>query len=168
MDNLVRAIRLWLMQSFVAAGHKLTGSLINDADIIAETFGKDIRIETWIYKYGEYLERGVKATNIPYYKGSGRKHSLYIEGLMNYVAARMKISNLKRQKSIAFAIAETQKTKKKGMPISTRGRGTSWLTKMLDRHDQDVLKFVEQWADKEMEIIFDNFIRESQKKLSTS
>ena len=104
-------------------------------------------------------------SKIPYERGSKRGTSKYIDGLIEYVKQRMNIADLKRQKSIAFAIATKQK--KVGMPIRTRGKGTQWLTKALDEHQDDILRYVSEWAGKEMDIIFDNFIDEQQKKFIT-
>ena len=139
--------------------------MINDADIIASETVRGIRIEGWMYKYSKYLESGVSAANIPSKRGSGAGKSKYIDGLISYVKQRMNVADLKRQKSIAFAIATKQK--KVGMPIRTHGKGTQWLTKALDEHQDDILRYVSEWAGKEMDIIFDNFIDEQQKKFIT-
>lgn len=164
MDELTKAIKEWLMKSFVAEGHKLTGALVNDAEVIAKKFGDYISIEGWMYKYGAYLERGVSASKIPYRRGSGAGSSKYIDGLINYVKLRMGVSDLKRAKSIAFAIANKQK--QVGMPIRTRGAGTGWLTKALEGGEDDIMRAVSHWASREMDIIFENFFTKQQQKFT--
>jgi len=128
-QDLARVITDEIAKAWFRQGHQLTGSLIRDLDIrFINTPGR-ITCEVWMNNYGQYVDRGVKAANIPYQRGSGRGKSLYIEGLMKYVQLRMGLFG-KEAMSVAFAIAN--KHKKSGMPLRTRGRGTGWIAKATD------------------------------------
>lgn len=112
-----------LSDAYDKAGHTLTGALISDISSDVEVNSGGFIIDYLSYKYGAYLNFGVKPVKIPYNRGSGAAKSAYITGLMKYVQLRMGIGDEKKQKSIAFAIAETQK--KKGMPAATP-LGSGW------------------------------------------
>ncbi len=136
-------IKRELLKQWVLAGHALTGKMVTNANIVFNEVA-GLNIDGWIDKYGEYMERGVSASKIPYRRhptGRGGK-SLYIQGLMKYVAQRMSISEgTKENKSIAFAIANAQS--KKGMPLRSP-RGTKWLSKFLKNIENPLeLKFIE-------------------------
>ena len=105
----------------------MTGQLIYDIHSEVDLLQGGFVINYLAKKYAAYLNFGVKASRIPYSEGSGAKRSLYIEGLIKYVRLRMGVGDPRMQKSIAFAIARTQK--RKGMPIRTDGKGTAWIDK---------------------------------------
>jgi hypothetical protein len=65
-------------------------------------------IEGLVPDYMAINNQGVPANKIPYYPGSGRKTSKYIDGLIEYAKKRMGKSD-KEAKSVAFAIASKHK-----------------------------------------------------------
>lgn len=164
LNEFVGSVKRWIATAFRQAGHSLTGELIRDIEVVSKAFGKELGVEGWIRNYGVYLDRGVPHERIPYRMGSGAGHSLYIEGLIRYVRKRLNIADARQGKSVAFAIAYKQKYKRYGMPIRTRGKGTGWLTRAMEMHDNDIRKFVMAWATREMDIIFSNLIRKYQRK----
>lgn len=107
IQNSIKNIRL--------QGHTLTGKL--EKSIEVQVIQKvDTFINLLAESYGIPLNTGVKASRIPYKKGSGRRSSEYIKGLQMFAKKRMRVSD-KEALNIAFAIAK--KHKKEGMP--TRG-----------------------------------------------
>jgi hypothetical protein len=72
-----------LAKAFVQHGHFMTGKIIEDIEIKREETRDGANIDYYTYPYGAYLERGIKAENIPFSPGSGAKHSMYIDGLIS-------------------------------------------------------------------------------------
>jgi hypothetical protein len=130
-----------LAESFVAHGHFMTGKIIEDIEIKREEVRGGANIDYYTYPYGVYLERGVKAENIPFSPGSGAKSSLYIDALISYVKRKFSISDMKEAKSMAFAIAHTQI--KQGMPGGTGGEGSKWISDAI------------MDADSKMDVLYD-------------
>ena len=95
-----------------AQGHNLTGAAIKNMETVIHTETDKIIIEGFVPDYMAINNQGVPANKIPYYPGSGRKTSKYIDGLIEYAKKRMGKSD-KEAKSVAFAIAS--KHKKEGM-----------------------------------------------------
>ncbi len=123
-----------LSDAYDKAGHTLTGQLIADISSDVEVRNGGFLISYLSYKYGAYLNFGVKPVKIPYTRGSGAGKSAYITGLMKYVNLRMGISDKKQQKSVAFAIAEAHK--KKGMPLATP-LGSGWADGAVEQVERD-------------------------------
>lgn len=136
IEFLNQVVIVALAKEFEAEGHKMTGKLIDDIETVTTNTAEGFVQDYLIYKYGAYLHSGVKADRIPFNPGSGAKKSLYIEGLMRYVKMRMGISELRQQKSVAFAIAYKQK--QVGMPIRTRGMGTHWIMKATQAIEEKI------------------------------
>jgi len=117
-------------QSWAANGHKLTNNLVESLKVDITNKASSILIEGYMFDYGSAMNDGVPASSIPFNRGSGAGKSLYIAGLEKYVEMRMGLSG-KEALSVAFAIATKQK--RLGMPIRTRGRGTKWINKSMDK-----------------------------------
>lgn len=143
-----------LERQWFSQGHRLTNKLINDLKVeIVERVGT-VMIDVYMYNYGSYMDRGVKAANVPYQRGSGAGKSLYIEGLKRYVMLRMGLDD-KKALGVAFAIATKQK--QKGIPIRTNGNGTGWMTKaadvMMPQLSDEAIKYMGTVIDLELEKI---------------
>ncbi len=134
LDDLDGLVIQALSDAYDKAGHTLTGQLIADISSDVEVKSGSFLIKYLSYKYGAYLNFGVKPAKIPYNRGSGAGKSAYITGLMKYVKLRMGIRGEKQQKSVAFAIAEAQK--KKGMPLATP-RGSGWADGAVEQVERD-------------------------------
>jgi len=128
-----------------AQGHNLTGSAIKNMETVIHTETDKIIIEGFVPDYMAINNKGVLATKIPYYPGSGRKESEYIKGLMRYAKQRFGASD-KEAKSIAFAIAS--KHKKEGMPtigskrFSQTGKRTGFIEQALDKKEAEMADLI--------------------------
>jgi hypothetical protein len=150
-----------LASSFVAHGHFMTGKIIEDIEIKRQESRDGTDIDYYMYPYGAYLERGVKADRIPFSPGSGAKHSMYIEGLISYVKMKYSVSDVKKATSIAFSIAHTHL--RHGMPFRTGGKGTKWILDAISEAEQKMDSLGEQHyqvINAEIENMIRNFERE--------
>ena len=129
-----------------AQGHNLTGAAIKNMETVIHTETDKIIIEGFVPDYMAINNQGVPANKIPYYPGSGRKTSKYIDGLIEYAKKRMGKSD-KEAKSVAFAIAS--KHKREGMPtkgsvrFSTTGKRTGFIEQALDKNSQKFIELIE-------------------------
>jgi hypothetical protein len=124
--------------------HKITNALIDNIETVTTETVEGFIQDYLIAKYGAYLNFGVRKERIPFSPGSGAKRSLYIEGLIRYVQMRKGISDMKRAKSIAFAIAHTQKHI--GMPINTKGEGTHWIARASETIEEKLTAILGEMA----------------------
>ena len=129
-----------------AQGHNLTGSAIKQMETMVQFQINTLIIEGLIPDYMAINNEGVKSDRIPYYPGSGRKTSKYIDGLIDYVKRRMGKSD-KEAKGIAFAIAS--KHKLEGMPTknsvikhSKTGRRTGFIEIALEKSSPKFIELV--------------------------
>jgi hypothetical protein len=128
-----------------AQGHNLTGSAIKNMETVIRMETDKIIIEGFVPEYMAINNKGVLATKIPYYPGSGRKESEYIKGLMKYAKQRFGASD-KEAKSIAFAIAS--KHKKEGMPTiksqkhSQTGKRTGFIEQALEKKEAEMADLI--------------------------
>jgi hypothetical protein len=151
-----------LMREWKAQGHFESGKVVDEIDYLVEqTFGA-ITITGYMYPYGAYINAGVEAGQIPFNPGSGAGKSKYIDGLTAWVQRRMAVSDLKQAKSIAFAIAHTQK--KEGMPtvgslgFSSTGRRTEWINEALNKNLDKIGSYIRQFYAGYMRKEFNNLI----------
>ena len=108
--------------------HSLTNKLVKTLRFESEVNENKAELRMFGQNYGGFLDKGVKASDIPFSRGSGAGHSKYIEGLTRYGTLRLGLTG-KAALSFAFAVANTQK--KVGMPIRTKGKGTAWFSNMV-------------------------------------
>lgn len=129
-----------------AQGHELTGSAVKQMETFVKFEINTLVIEGLVPDYMAINNQGVPANKIPYYPGSGRKTSKYIDGLIEYAKKRMGKSD-KEAKSVAFAIAS--KHKQEGMPtkgsvrFSTTGKRTGFIEQALDKNSQKFIDLIE-------------------------
>jgi hypothetical protein len=129
-----------------AQGHELSGSAVKQMETVIREEIATIVIEGYIPDYMAINNSGVPANRIPYYPGSGRKTSKYIDGLIDYVKRRMGKSD-KEAKGIAFAIAS--KHKQEGMPtkgsvrFSTTGKRTGFIEQALEKSSPKFIELIE-------------------------
>lgn len=114
VSDLIEALR----DEYKEQGHVLTGRLIKNIDSEIRETARAFEGEITLLPYARYLESGVKAQNIPYSPGSGKKSSKYIEALIDYFIKRGR--NQKEAKRAAFATAT--KHKREGMPTRSSFR----------------------------------------------
>lgn len=145
-----------------AQGHELTGSAVKQMETFVKVEVNAIVIEGLVPDYMAINNRGVPADKIPYYPGSGRKTSKYIDGLIEYAKKRMGKSD-KEAKSVAFAIAS--KHKKEGMPtkasarFSKTGRRTGFIEIALDKNSQKFMELIEASITFSVEATIESFYK---------
>jgi hypothetical protein len=130
-----------------AQGHELSGSAVKQMETVIREEIATIVIEGYVPDYMAINNEGVPSNKIPYYPGSGRKTSKYIDGLIDYVKRRMGKSD-KEAKGIAFAIAS--KHKLEGMPTknsvikhSKTGRRTGFIEIALEKSSPKFIELIE-------------------------
>lgn len=170
LDGMEKYLKKALLREWIAQGHHMTGAIVKEAEFVSETVANTLRLDLMIYAYGGIIETGTPAEKIPYSGRTGRGgKSKYITALIGYVQKRMRIGDLKQAKSIAFAIAETQR--KKGMPTpgsfkyssSTAGR-TGWIQEVFDSNANAVRDFMYRYVGVIFETRFENMITTYQRK----
>lgn len=127
------ALKEAMFREWRAQGHAMSSAMTH---LKIESVDKRVSLEISVYgaPYYGYVNKGVKASQIPFRAGSGAGHSLYIEALTRYAERRMGLSG-REALSVAFAIAKTQK--RQGMPTrnsysySSTGRRTGFIEEML-------------------------------------
>jgi hypothetical protein len=138
-DSIIKAIK----DEWMLAGHSLSGAFEKSLEAKYSRTDSGFRIEIFGNEYGIYTSTGVKSTKIPYQRGSGKKGSKYITGLLRYVQARMGISNEREALGIAFAIAT--KHKAEGM------KGSGYLDKIKDKHLSKIEEVLNVYFSKKIE-----------------
>ena len=145
-----------------AQGHNLTGSAIKQMETMVQFQINTLIVEGFVPDYMAINNKGVLATKIPYYPGSGRKESEYIKGLMKYAKLRFGASD-KEAKSIAFAIAS--KHKKEGMPTkasakySSTGKRTGFIETALDKNSQKFIELIENAIKYSVEVTIESYYK---------
>jgi hypothetical protein len=144
-------------------GHELTGSAVKQMETMVRMEINTLIIEGFVPDYMAINNEGVKSDRIPYYPGSGRKTSKYIDGLIDYVQRRMGKSE-KEAKGIAFAIAS--KHKKEGMPTknsvikhSKTGRRTGFIEIALDKNSQKFVELIEVSVAATVEVLVESYYK---------
>jgi hypothetical protein len=132
IEHLQQVISEVLMDEWEAQGHKMTGDVVKEIDYQVKFNTNNIILSGLMFPYGSIQAAGITASRIPYGGRTGRGgKSAYISALQDYVKKRMGITDEKKSKSIAFAIATEHK--KKGMPtdgsfrFSKNGRRKDWI-----------------------------------------
>ena len=97
-------------------GHLHTGKLFNSIKSTATTEGKEVALNVSMLDYFEFVNRGVRASRIPFGgKRTGKKRSKYIKALINYF--KQKGKSIQEAKAAAFATARKHSDPKgPGMP----------------------------------------------------
>ena len=146
-----------------AQGHELSGSAVKQMETVIREEIATIVIEGYVPDYMAINNEGVPSNKIPYYPGSGRKTSKYIDGLIDYVQRRMGKSE-KEAKGIAFAIAS--KHKKEGMPTknsvikhSKTGRRTGFIEIALEKNSQNFIDLIEQSVAATVEVLVESYYK---------
>jgi len=162
VQSVERVIRRKLLEWWVRKRHNITGSLPRSADITREVSEGIVRLNVEVEEYGVIQDAGVRASRIPFSGTHGRGgKSLYIEGLMRYVEARMGHTFGSREnKGAAFAIAHKQK--RYGMRIRERGGGSKWLQGAI----KEIEPLAEQILTSEYAKIFEGEIERVTQKYS--
>ena len=145
--ELVEFIGQEVARELARQGHKASGRLARS--ITARGHGDRLSADLLWEHYGEIINKGVSRDRIPYTPGSGAKRSRYITALIRYVKQRrLKPRSGQNAKSIAFAIANSQKQRGMPTPASRRfsqtGRRTGALQEAIQGSHRQQLERVEQ------------------------
>lgn len=162
-----RALSEEIKSELKEQGHLHTGKLFNSIKANATTEGKEVALNVDMLDYFEFVNRGVKASRIPYGgKRTGKKRSKYIEALINYF--KQKGKSIQEAKAAAFATARKHSDPKgPGMPtknsyskeFSANGRRLRFIeestdvSKSIDELDTQIQDEIE----KQYNLIFDKF-----------
>lgn len=145
-----------------AQGHNLTGAAIKNMEAVIRFQTNELIIEGFVPDYMAINNQGVPANKIPYYPGSGRKTSKYIDGLIEYVKKRMGKSD-KEAKGIAFAIAS--KHKREGMPtkasarFSQTGKRTGFIEIALEKKEAEMANLINRAITYSVETTVETFYK---------
>ena len=164
ISQIVEIVKKAVIFEWTRQGHRLTGKFEQTIEERITNMKDGVIIEGYIQDYAALLNRGVSASRIPYQRGSGRKTSQYIQGLVRYALQRMTNSRQEAER-IAFAIAS--KHKKEGMPtkssrrFSKTNKRTGFIDDALesvqDRIDIIIRIAVESTFDRIIQIGNENF-----------
>lgn len=158
-----------LLNEWKAQGHYMNGKIVDEMEFLVERDLGRTSIIGRMYPYGIYQDAGVTADNIPFSPGSGKKKSKYIDALVSFVEKRMAVSSLQEAKSIAFAIAHTQK--KEGMPTrgafkySSTGKRTEWVSDAIMKAQPKLGPYIRQFYTQFMRAEFESVITKHIKEI---
>ena len=166
-ENDIQELKTYLQKiltdSLKAQGHFMTGKVAKEIKLVASSTVDTFVIELYVLKYGEYLERGVSKGKIPYYPGSGRKTSRYIDALVDFVGQRMGLSG-KEALGVAFAIARKQKEEgmptKKSLTQSSTGKRTGWIKAAMSENEKGIRDLLFSRIRGSVEIKFRNMVKQ--------
>jgi hypothetical protein len=162
LNNVAEIIVVELQTELIQQGHNLTGSLVKSIEYKVDQ-EKDALIYAFMYNdYGKFVNRGVKAANIPYggKRGNGGT-SLYIQGLIDFVK-KLGVTGEKESKSFAFGIAA--KHKKEGMPtkssykFSRNGRRTMFQGQVILKIEKQIPSLIDKYLFGEIETVFSEMV----------
>lgn len=142
-------LKLELRSKLEQQGHgkRQKSSLIQSIDFDIQASANIIVASMYMNDYYVFVEKGVKASRIPYSPGrrSGKKTSKYIQGLVRFWRFKR---GLQPKAALRAAFATANKHKKEGMPTRSSFRYS---------HDGTRLGFVDStlssYADKVFEIL---------------
>lgn len=170
VDKIENVIREVLEAEWKAQGHEMNGAIIRDIEFKVDHKEDTLTISGFIYPYGNIIASGVASAKIPFSGRTGAGGtSKYIEGLRNYVKARMGITDEKKSLSIAFAIANEQK--KAGMPtpgsfrFSMTGKRKDWIEEALKKGSDAIAEEAKKIAYELVSIKFDAIVKQWQYEL---
>ncbi|MCK5606297.1 hypothetical protein KAR91_30635 [Candidatus Pacearchaeota archaeon] len=138
----------------------MTGAAIIKQVTVKEAFIETV-IQGLVKNYAAIQNKGVPSSRIPF-SGTGRRggKSLYIEGLMRYVAARMGLAiGSPQNKGAAFAIA--YKHKRLGMRIRERGQGSKWLDEVIDEQTSNITAIINRHIGNLIQVKFNKFAKDT-------
>jgi len=151
VEKLQQTLSEILMDEWESQGHSMTGKVVKEIEYQIKQDATSLTLLGLAPFYGNIIAAGVKPARIPYSGRSGRGGvSKYIQGLQNYVKARMNISDDRKSLGIAFAIANTHK--KEGMPtnrsysFSTTGKRKDWIEEAFRKNEDRITEAVREWA----------------------
>lgn len=138
-------IKSELAKEIEAQGHRHSGKLIESIEYHIAVMADTIVAQIFMNDYWVYVNYGVHKDRIPYQRGSGKKSSKYIAGLIKYFSE--KGYPIRKAKGMAFATAN--KHKQEGMPtsgsylFSNNGKRTGFVIDTIDREFNTIIDYLE-------------------------
>lgn len=158
LNRLAEILEAILIGALEKRGLRATGDLINSVKVKVKEFIGGVSLTGEFNFYGAIMDTGVKPGRVPFNPGSGAKTSLYIAGLQRWIRIKGFAQGAKKVLGMAFAIAK--KHKKVGIPVDKKKIG--WMTDTIIKEEGRITKEVERAIDKDMTLIIDNLVRETQ------
>ena len=163
---LVEQVQIELKQQ----GHKATGKLIDSVGYVVAGALGELELEVSYLNYGSFVETGVTASRIPFGgNSSGKKTSLYIQALMDWIVIKRLASASNKVKAFAFAIAN--KHKKEGMPtrnsykFSNNGRRTGFQSQVLSQEKKHIETVLSNKVGESMQVFITDLVNATLEKL---
>jgi hypothetical protein len=164
-----------LTDEWKAQGHEMSGSIVENIDYVVKQEIDRLTISGMMYFYGNIIASGVMSSKIPYGGRTGRGGtSLYIKVLQDYVKARMHITDEQKSKSIAFAIAQTQKFSGDAWGMPTRGsyaytktgKRLEWIEESFKHNEDKIVETIREMCFNLLSVNFDVILAKWQTLLS--
>ena len=126
-----------LQNEWVLQGHAMTSKVVTDIDYVVKQETNMLVLSGFMYSYGIYQDQGATWSGWP-----------NIRAIQEWVKLRMSITEEKKSKSIAFAIAT--EFRKHGMPLqsgnrfSATGTRRNWISEAFNREDGRIQETIQQ------------------------
>ena len=177
IDKLKAVLTKALTEEWEAQGHSMNNAIVENIDFVVKQETDKLTISGMMFAYGNIIAAGVASSKIPYSGRSGRGGtSLYIQALQNYVKARMHIEDEKKSKSIAFAIAQTQKFSGDAVGMPTRGSYAftktgarlRWIEEAFKHNEDNITEAISDMCFNLLTVNFDVLLTSWQKEFNTN
>ncbi len=135
-----------IIEELAQQGHRASGALEKSIEVIIEEKGSILIGKILMNDYSYWLDKGVPADKVPYYPGSGRKSSKYIDALIDWSKWIKPALSEEERKSFAFAVAT--KAKQEGHPtsgsyaFSSNGRRKAWHENAIEKNLEEFEKIL--------------------------
>jgi hypothetical protein len=165
LEKVRKDLKAALAAEWVLQGHRLTGEFEDEIEVITTEKESSLQIDVLMLKRGKALELGRHRTEISI-------TGAYIAGLIDYVRKRMEITDSKKAKSVAFAIAKTHQ--KEGMPskksrrFSKTGKRTGFVNETIRKNSETFARLMKEYAKRDVEIRLDLLLRKWKKTFNTT
>lgn len=156
MEDIMTFVKGELLKELRNQGHYNTGKLAESVEIVVFEVADEIVGQLSMEKYWEYLNTGVPRNKIPFYPGSGRKESKYIEALIRYFVTK----GFEGKQAERYAFATANAHKREGMPtqasyrFSNNNRRVGFLDEVTNENSNFLEKYIELEYYKEIEQAF--------------
>lgn len=153
---------LKLGQELTDQGHKLTGALIASLEYRIRTTATGMTIDFLANEYGEKLNTGIPASQIPKYPSAAYLR-LVLE-ITRYVERRMGLRG-GLAKKVAGRIVRAWG--REGMPtrnsykFAKNNRRTGWVDVILRQEESEIERMVADFVGRELEVLFSNFVKQA-------
>lgn len=175
IDKLKNVLTKALSDEWIAQGHSMNNTIIDNIEYVVKQETNKLTISGMMYVYGNIIAAGVMSSKIPYGGRTGRGGtSLYIKALQDYVKARMNIQDEQKSKSIAFAIAQTQKFSGDTWGMPTRGsyaytktgKRLEWIEEAFKHNEDKIIESIREMCFNLLSVNFDVILAKWQAELN--